>query len=59
MPRHGLDVHFERISKFGLVEVGSAGEGRSDAVRDFIHGRLLTSLQRACSVRKDLFWPPE
>jgi hypothetical protein len=54
MPRHGLDVHLERISKFGLVEVGSAGEGRSDAVRDFIHGRLLTSLQRVCLVRKDL-----
>jgi hypothetical protein len=56
MPGDGLDVHFERISKFGLVEVGSAGEGRSDAVRDFVHGRLLTSLQRVCLVRKDLFF---
>jgi hypothetical protein len=34
MPGHGLDLHFERVSKFGLVEVGSAGGGLSDALRD-------------------------
>jgi hypothetical protein len=40
MPGHGLDVHFERGGKFRLVEVGSAGEGVSDAIRNFVHGRL-------------------
>jgi hypothetical protein len=39
VPSHGLDVHFQCISQFGLIEVGPTGERLTDTFRNVIHDR--------------------
>jgi hypothetical protein len=56
MPGHGLDVHFECVSKFGLVEIGPAGEGLSDALRDFVHGRFYFVSRGVFSFENGYLW---